>query len=193
MATEEAEYATIQQEGDFELRAYAPQIVAEVVVNDSFSSAGNSAFRPLFRYISGDNTAKTEIAMTSPVSQVANSQEIAMTSPVGQRASGDGWAVSFMMPAEFTMDTIPTPDNPAVSIRQIPAHHMAAVRYSGRWSEKNYQSHLQELRDWAQAQGLEVTGEPVFARYNAPFTPWFLRRNEILLPVDDQGLMAPVE
>lgn len=183
MATEEAEYELLQQDGDFELRDYAPQIVAETVVSGSFSRAGNSAFRPLFNYISGDNTAQAEIAMTAPVSQTASGQDIAMTSPVGQRASGDDWVISFMMPAEFTMDTIPTPADPAISLREIPAHRTAAIRYSGFWSEKRYQSHLDELRSWAEAQDLTVIGDPVFARYNGPFTPWFMRRNEILLPV----------
>ncbi len=185
MATEEAEYEVVQQDGDFELRDYAPQIVAEVIVSGSFSGAGNSAFRPLFNYISGDNTVQAKIAMTAPVSQTAESQDIAMTSPVGQRASGDDWVISFMMPAEFTMDSIPKPSNPAVKLREIPAHRMAAVRYSGRWTEKRYQSHLESLMGWVDAEGLAVSGEPVFARYNGPFTPWFMRRNEILLPVGD--------
>jgi len=183
MATEEAEYVLVQQDGGFELRDYAPQVVAETVVSGSFSRAGNSAFRPLFNYISGDNTVQAEIAMTAPVSQTASSQDIAMTSPVGQRASGDDWVISFMMPAKFTMDTIPKPTNPAISLREIPAHRAAAIRYSGRWTEKRYQSHLGELRGWVEAQDLTVTCDPVFARYNGPFTPWFMRRNEILLPV----------
>lgn len=183
MATEEAKYDVVRQDGDFELRDYAPQVVAEVVVSGSFSSAGNSAFRPLFNYISGDNTVQASIAMTAPVSQTTQSQDIAMTSPVGQRASGDDWVISFMMPAEYTMETIPRPTNPAVKLREIPAHRMAAIRYSGRWTEKRCQSNLEALRTWAETKGLGVRGEPVFARYNGPFTPWFLRRNEILLPV----------
>ena len=183
MATEEAEYELVRQDGKFELRDYAPQVVAETVVSGSFSRAGNSAFRPLFNYISGDNTVQAEIAMTAPVSQTASSQDIAMTSPVGQRASGDDWVISFMMPAKFTMDTIPKPTNPAVSLREIPANRAAAIRYSGRWTEKRYQSHLGELRGWVEGQDLTVIGDPVFARYNGPFTPWFMRRNEILLPV----------
>lgn len=183
MATEEAEYDVVQQVGKFELRDYAPQIIAEVVVSDSFSRAGNRAFRPLFNYISGDNTVQSEIAMTAPVSQTTQSRDIAMTSPVGQRASGDDWAISFMMPAEFTMDTIPRPTNPAVKLREIPAHRMAAIRYSGRWTKERYQSHLEELLAWVSEERLDVKGEPVFARYNGPLTPWFMRRNEILLPV----------
>ncbi len=183
MATEEAEYDVVQQDGDFELRDYAPQVVAEVVVSGSFSRAGNSAFRPLFNYISGDNTVQAKIAMTAPVSQTAHSQDIAMTAPVGQRASGDDWVVSFMMPAKFNMDTIPKPTDPEVKLREIPAHRMAVVRYSGRWTKKRYQSHLEALLTWVSAKDLAARGEPVFARYNGPFTPWFMRRNEILLPV----------
>ena len=183
MATEEAEYDVVQQDGHFELRDYAPQVVAEVLVSGSFSRAGNGAFRPLFNYISGDNTVQAKIAMTAPVSQTTPSQDIAMTSPVGQRASGDDWVISFMMPAQYTMETIPRPTNPAVKLREIPAHRMASVRYSGRWTEKRYQTHLEALLSWVEAQGLAVSGEPVFARYNGPFSPWFMRRNEILLPV----------
>ena len=183
MATEEAEYELVRQDGDFELRDYAPQLVAETLVSGSFSRAGNRAFRPLFNYISGDNAVQAEIAMTAPVSQTALGEEIAMTSPVGQRASGDDWVISFMMPAQYTMDTIPTPTDPAVKLREIPAHRMAVISYSGRWTEKRYQSHLDELMGWTEAQNLAVTGAPVFARYNGPFTPWFMRRNEILLPV----------
>ena len=183
MATEEAEYEVVRKDGDFELRDYAPQVVAEVVVSGSFSSAGNRAFRPLFNYISGENAVQGEIAMTAPVSQTKQSRKIAMTSPVGQRASGTDWVISFVMPAKFTMDTIPRPTDPAVELREIPAHRMAAVRYSGRWTEERYRSHLKALLDWVEANDLAANGEPVFARYNGPFTPWFMRRNEILLPV----------
>ena len=106
-----------------------------------------------------------------------------MTSPVGQRASGDDWVISFMMPAKFTMDTISKSTNPAVKLREIPAHRMAAIRYSGRWTEKRYQSHLEALLAWIEAKRLDMKGEPVFARYNGPFTPRFMRHNEILPPV----------
>jgi len=183
MATEEAEFALVEQQDNFEIRDYAPQIVAEVVVQDDFEDAGNQAFRKLFNYISGDNTASEKIAMTSPVSQEARSEKIAMTSPVSQSARGEDWAVSFMMPAKYTTETIPQPTDPDVVMRAIPAHRMAVIRFSGRWTDSNYQEHLAELSSWVETQGLEVTGEPVWARYNPPFTPWFMRRNEILLPV----------
>jgi len=182
-ATEEAKYSVISQSGDFEIREYEASIVAETLVEDEFEDAGSRAFRKLFNYISGDNSKQDKIAMTSPVSQEKRSEKIAMTSPVGQRQSGNGWAVAFMMPASYTMETIPVPDDPAVVIRPIPAYRAAAVRYSGTWSEKNYRKQLERLRQWMQVNDLQANGQPVWARYDPPFKPWFMRRNEILIPL----------
>ena len=181
LAAEEAEYKVALQQDEFEVRDYAPSIVAEVVVSGGFEDASSAAFRKLFNYISGDNTRRDKIAMTAPVSQKREAEKIAMTSPVGQRAAGQGWAVSFMMPAAYTMETIPVPVDPAVVLREIPAYRAAAVRYSGGWSAERYQKHLAQLQDWIERNGWEVVGEPVWARYDAPFTPWFMRRNEILV------------
>jgi effector-binding domain-containing protein len=86
--------------------------------------------------------------------------------------------------ASYTLETLPAPNDPAVSLRQVPARYMAAVRYSGFWSEKAYNSNLDELSSWMAQQGLKAVGEPIWARYNPPFMPWFLRRNEILVPVE---------
>ncbi len=183
MAVEEAKYTVERKQEQLEVREYEPSIVAEVIVNGDFEAASGKAFRTLFNYISGDNTGRDEIAMTAPVSQTPASQKIAMTSPVGQRKSDQGWAVSFMMPASFTMDTIPLPADPTVALREIPAHRAAAIRYSGTWSVKAYNKQLSELLEWMESENLAATGEPVWARYNAPFTPWFMRRNEILIPI----------
>jgi hypothetical protein len=183
MAAEEAKYSVSVKQDDLEVREYEPSIVAEVIVIDDFEDASGAAFRKLFNYISGDNTKRSKIAMTSPVSQKAESEKIAMTSPVGQRKAEQGWAVSFMMPASYTMDTIPVPDNPEVVLREVPAYRAAAIRYSGRWTEKSFKKHLALLREWIATENFEVVGEPVWARYNAPFTPWFARRNEILIPI----------
>jgi hypothetical protein len=183
MAIEEAKYSVIEQAGDIELREYSSSIVAETRVEDDFEDAGSRAFRPLFKYISGDNETNDEIAMTSPVSQQKASEKIAMTAPVSQQASDDGWVVSFMMPASYTMSTIPKPTNPDVRIREIPAFRAVAIRFSGRWTEKNYREHLGELKAWIEQNELIVTGEPIWARYDPPFKPWFMRRNEILIPV----------
>jgi len=183
MAVEEAKYSVSEKQDRHEIREYAPAIVAEVIVYDDFENASGVAFRKLFNYISGKNTAREKIAMTAPVAQKPQPEKIAMTSPVAQRKSGQGWAVSFMMPASYTMATLPVPDDPSVVLREVPAHRAAAIRYSGSWTERSYQQQYALLQEWIKAKNLEVTGEPVWARYNAPFTPWFMRRNEILVPV----------
>ena len=191
LAIEEAEYRVVLSDGDFEIREYEPSIVAETVVDDDFEGAGNSAFRKLFGYIDGDNVKREEISMTAPVSQV-QSEKIAMTSPVAQQAAEGGWAVSFMMPSSYTMETIPQPRDESVVIRKIPAYRAAAIRYSGFWSEKKYHEHLEKLNDWIDTNGYKRLGEPVWARYDAPFKPWFMRRNEILIPVSETR-SAPIE
>lgn len=182
-AVEEAEYSVLKKDGAMELRAYAPSLIAETRVDADFEDAGSRAFRKLFRYIDGDNVAQQEIAMTAPVSQAPAAEKIAMTAPVGQRSQDGGWVVSFMMPASYTMDTIPQPSDPSVQLRAVPAYRAAVIRYSGFWSEKGYQERLQELRSWIAAQNLEAAGDPVWARYDPPFKPWFMRRNEIVIPV----------
>ena len=183
MGTEEAAYTVEKTEGEFQVRQYAPQVVAETLVEAGLEDAGNQAFRVLFRYISGENRTRSKIAMTAPVGQQRQGEKIAMTAPVSQERAGDRWAVSFMMPSNQTLATLPEPADSKVSLRAVPARRMAVVRYSGVWSQDQYDRHLKGLRDWAAAQGLKVEGEPVWARYNPPFTLWFLRRNEIWLPV----------
>jgi effector-binding domain-containing protein len=183
MAIEEAAYTVIKKEDVFEVRDYAPHVVAEVVVSGTLEEAGDTAFEPLFNYISGDNKSRSTLAMTAPVSQAAKSEKIAMTAPVAQQQRQDKWVVSFMMPATYTLDTLPTPDDANVGLRAVPAHRVAAVRYSGFWSEKNYLKNKKALEAWIQKNNFTVVGDPVWARYNPPFKPWFLRRNEILIPI----------
>jgi len=186
-ATEEARYTVEQQDGPVEVRRYAPQVVAEVRIDGRMEDAGNKAFQPLFRYISGNNRAKAKIAMTSPVGQEkAPGEKITMTAPVGQQAANGAWAVTFMMPARYNLDTLPEPLDERVRLREVPGRRMAAIRYSGRWTRRRYDLHLAKLRKWLEEQGLVASGEPVWARYNPPFTPSFLRRNEILIPLRDE-------
>ena len=183
MAVEEAAYSVAVQEGRFEIRDYAPQVIAQVVVEASLEAAGNQAFKPLFDYISGDNRTNQEIAMTAPVAQQSAGEKIAMTAPVSQQRSGNEWIVSFMMPAGRTLHNLPVPTDPKVKLREVPARRVAAVRYSGFWSEKRYERHKGELEAWLNEKQLTRTGKPIWARYDPPFKPWFMRRNEILIPV----------
>lgn len=184
-AVEEPRFDVEQRDGDFELRLYAPHLIAETRVDAAFDDAGNEAFRRLFRYISGDNRGSRKIAMTAPVvQQDADGRKIAMTAPVRQEGdAASGFRVAFIVPAEFTRDTVPEPTDPQVKIREVPAQRMAVVKYSGRWTEKNYREHEAKLLTWIAGRGLAVTGPPVYARYNAPFVPWPMRRNEVMMPV----------
>jgi len=187
MAIEEPRFEVLEQDGAFELRDYAPYLVAETRVEADFESAGNLAFQPLFRYISGDNTAQQKIAMTAPVTQSrsdSRGEKIQMTAPVAQQADGTGYRVAFIVPAKYTVDTVPKPSDPTVQIRAVPARLVAVWRYSGRWTAANYQEHEAELRREIGARDLKVTGDPILARYNPPFMPSFLRRNEVLIPVE---------
>ena len=185
-SVKQAVYTVERTDGDFQVRRYAPQVVAETVVDGTLEEAGNKAFRPLFNYISGANRSKGKIAMTAPVAQQRAGEKIAMTAPVGQEAVSNQWAITFMMPPHFTMETLPAPTDEKVRLRAIPARRMAAVQYSGTWSRQRYERNLARLREWMKAQGLAAAGDPVWARYNAPFTPWFLRRNEVLVPLPVQ-------
>jgi effector-binding domain-containing protein len=184
MAIEEATYNIVRKEDKFEIRDYAPHIQAETAVEGDLESAGNKAFNKLFGYISGANRSRAKVAMTAPVAQEPEGEKIEMTAPVGQQRVQEKWVVSFMMPASYSMETLPKPDDPEVTLRLVPARRMAVVRYSGFWSEQNYLRYKFELESWINERGLTILGEPVWARYNPPFTPWFMRRNEILIPVD---------
>ena len=184
VAIEEVPYILIEQNGEFSLREYPPHIVAETTVDGTFDQVGSEGFRRLVAYINGENRKKQSIAMTAPVNQEAQSEKIAMTAPVNQERMGDSWRITFVMPAKYALDTLPAPIDSRVSIRQEPKRLIAVVRYSGTWSRKRYIKHEKQLMEWIKNRGFKQTSEPVWARYNPPFMPWFLRRNEVLIPVD---------
>jgi len=184
MAIEEVSYTVLEKGKDFELRHYEPYIVAETLVEGDFSEVGNEGFRRLFAYISGNNRSRQSIAMTAPVSQVADSEKIAMTAPVNQQEQDGKWRITFTMPAQYTLATLPEPLDQRVVLRQVPGKLMAALKYSGTWSRSRYEEKKALLEKALQEHDLMPLGEPVFARYNPPFMPWFLRRNEVLMPVE---------
>lgn len=184
MAIEEARFIVLEKDKEFELRQYEPQIVAETFVEGDFEEVGNQGFRRLFSYISGNNRKTQSIPMTAPVTQEAKGVEITMTAPVGQERVGEKWRITFLMPSQFTMEMLPIPLDPNIRLKIIPGRLMATIRYSGTWSKKNFQANETQLLTWIVQHGLKPGGEPVWARYNSPFTPWFMRRNEILIPVE---------
>jgi len=183
VAVEEVKYRVLESSGDFELRQYESSLGAETTVEGDFHEVGNEGFRRLFDYISGKNRKKQSIPMTAPVSQEASSEKIPMTAPVNQEKVGGAWRITFLMPSAFTMETLPEPLDSRVKLVKIPGRLMAALNYSGTWSRERYEEKEQRLKELIRQRGLKIEGEPVFARYNPPFMPWFLRRNEVLIPV----------
>lgn len=180
-AIEEPAFTVVRELDGFEIREYAPYLVAEVLVPGPSEEAGNQGFRILAGYIFGKNQGERRIAMTAPVTQTPAPAKIAMTAPVTQRATDAGYIVQFAMPAEYTLDTLPLPLDPQIKLRQFGGGQFAVIRYSGTWSARNYQEHLAKLERGIAAAGLRTSGEPIYSRYNAPFVPWFMRRNEIWL------------
>ena len=181
---EKAKYEVIEKEGKFEVRQYQPQIIAETIVESDFDEAGNLAFRRLFDYISGENRKRESIAMTAPVNQKTGPEKIAMTAPVNQQELEGRYSVSFLMPSKYTMETLPEPLDSNVGLRQIPARKIAAIRYSGSWSRKKYETNKALLEEFTKKKGLQITGQDIFAKYDPPFQIWFLKRNEVLFPVE---------
>jgi hypothetical protein len=183
MAIEQPVYRVVDQQDNLEIRQYDPYIVAETRVEGAFGDAGNEGFMRLLRYITGANQSRTEIGMTAPVEQRAEGEKIAMTAPVAQVNDGAGHWVSFMMPSQFSLETLPQPTDTRIRLRVVPAQTMAVVRYSGFWSETRYRKEEARLREFMAGRGVAAAGEARFARYNPPFTPPFMRRNEILIPL----------
>jgi hypothetical protein len=181
MATEEPSYEVVQQLDGAEVRQYAPYVVAQVLVSGPAEEAGNQAFPILAGYIFGKNKGATKFEMTAPVTQAAVPVKLEMTAPVTQAAAPGGYLVQFVLPKGVTLATAPEPIDPRVQLRDVPGSRVAVIRYSGFWSQANFDEHLATLEAALRAAQLPWTGQPTLSRYNAPFTPWFMRRNEIWL------------
>ena len=184
MATEEPSYTSILQEAPFEIREYPALIAAEVTVSGERSEAVSAGFRLLAGYIFGGNTRKQSIAMTAPVIQNESPYEkIAMTAPVMQSADPSGWIIRFIMPASYTLETLPMPNDPKVRLMPLPPKRVAVVRFSGLVDDNDVEQQTTVLRAFVAKQKLTTVGTPSLARYDPPWTLWFLRRNEIMLEV----------
>ncbi|KKJ93415.1 heme-binding protein [Micromonospora sp. HK10] len=186
--TERQPYRMLARHPGFELRRYPAHLVAEVRVDGSFTAAGNAAFRPLARYLGGANRSRGELSVTAPGGPApAGSERIAMTAPVVQEEGDrpDCWLVRFVLPAGSTPATLPEPVDPRITIRELPEELAAAMRFSGRWTDRTFARRATALGRAVIAAGLRPTGAVRYARFDPPWTPWFLRRNEVVLPVAD--------
>lgn len=184
MATEEPPFLVTLRDGAFEVRDYPALLAAEVSVRGSRDEASNAGFRLLAGYIFGGNTRRQSIAMTAPVvQQRSGSETIAMTAPVTQTGSGDAWIVRFVMPAGYSLDTLPTPNDPRVRLVTVPPQRFAVVRFSGLARPAEVESRTADLRAFMARQQLGGGGPASLARYDPPWTPWLMRRNEVWLPI----------
>lgn len=191
MANEEPRYEVLKTSERFELREYAPMLLAEVQVTADFDDVGSQSFRSLFGYISEDDRPQGEIAMTVPVLQQPltnderGAEESAMNQPGDeQNPRLSSYRFAFVMPPEYNLDDLPKPADGKILLRSVPSRVMAARSYSGTWSEQLYRENEQILREALQQAELKTIGTPIFARYNAPFSLWFMRRNEVLIEVE---------
>lgn len=183
MATAEPTFAVSLKHGEFEVRDYAPVVVAEVTVTGDRTEAAEKGFRLLADYIFGNNTRRQKIAMTAPVMQSPGSETIAMTAPL-LLTGGDGtWVIRFFMPRGSTLETLPRPNNSQVQLHAVAAARVAVVRFSGLARQDDVAERTLALTRFVAAQRLTPTGSPSLAQYDPPWTLWFMRRNEIMIPV----------
>lgn len=191
MAIEEPSYTVLSQVEDFELRRYDEQVVAQTWVSGDQDTASRQGFKILADYIFGNNTApsgeSSKISMTAPVTMQSDnlngqaSQKIAMTAPVSMQQNNGKWRVQFTMPSQYTMQTLPKPNNPDVKIVQVPAQTYGVIKFSGLAGSKKVAKKTEMLKSWMQTQKLVITGTPELARYNPPWTLPFMRRNEVMM------------
>jgi len=187
MATEEPKFEILEQEDDFQVRLYEPMIIAEVRVEGSLDEASSKGFRLIAAYIFGENSSRQgeaeTIEMTAPVTMSRSAEKIAMTAPVTMQQEEKSYRMHFVMPSSYTLETLPTPNNPKVSLREIPAQKFAVLQFSWLAREDTVTEKTALLQQWMKSRGLQATATAQLARYNPPWTLPFLRRNEILVPI----------
>ncbi|MEQ1511698.1 MAG: heme-binding protein [Lysobacteraceae bacterium] len=185
MATEEPAFTTVIDEDAFQVRQYPALAVAETRVKGERRDAASAGFRILAGYIFGGNTRRESIAMTAPVVQSPpTSEKIAMTAPVSQTAVAGTWVVRFTMPAGYTLDTLPKPNDPRVVLSVAPPTRVAVIRFSGWAGDRDFERKRAELERWMAKRDLRAIGPASLAQYNPPWTLGPLRRNEVMLPVE---------
>ena len=182
---EQAKYEVVSSQGDIEVRLYAPMIVAEAEVNDDRNVAINEGFRIIADYIFGNNISKKNVAMTTPVLQ-QQSEKIAMTAPVTQEGNRSQWKLRFVMPASYTMATLPKPNNDVVKLIKMPGKRFAVIRFSGMAGEVSLKDHTEELNNFITGKNLSALSQPSYAFYNPPWTLPFLRHNEVMIEIPSE-------
>jgi DNA gyrase inhibitor GyrI len=166
MANEQPDYTVIKKDNEFEIRQYTNFLTATVETEGERDEAIGKGFRILFKYISGENN---------------NKESISMTVPVMQKSTGNNkWNVSFVVPKKFNLQNVPQPDNQSVKIINNPNLKVIVITFSGVFSNENIKENEAKIRNYIKEKGLKIEEPVIYAGYNAPWTLWFLKRNEIL-------------
>ncbi|MSS74854.1 heme-binding protein [Candidatus Pacearchaeota archaeon] len=185
---EQADYTVIKKMKGYEIREYPAHIIAQTTVKGSYGESMNNGFRIVAGYIFGGNTKKESIAMTAPVVSQSGkgekiSESIAMTAPVVVTAEGESQIISFGMPRSYTLETLPTPNDPRVKIVMIPTKKYAVLQFSGYRSDARVKKMQEKLASSLVRDGVSTEGSTAYAGYNAPWTPPWMNRNEVLVEV----------
>ncbi len=185
MSIEQPAYETIKKDGDYEIRRYNGHILAEVEEKGDMDLALNRGFMALFNYITGHNKTRAKVPMTAPVTEeIAGPEKIPMTAPVTTEMRGEGvYRVAFVMPARYTPDTLPQPDNEDIHFKEVPDHNVAVIRFSGHSHEPRVMDKIRLLEGWLKVNGLTPRSKFRLARYDPPWVPGFMRRNEVMVDV----------
>lgn len=183
MAVEEPAFQTVMQDGAFEVRDYPALTVAEVTVTGGQKEAASKGFRLLAGYIFGGNARRQSIAMTAPVTQQQTGANLATTATTTQTSTEGEWVVRFTMPQSHSLETLPEPADSRVHLRAAPPARFAVVRFSGIARPESVAARTAELSAWMQGRQLRDAGPPSLAQYDPPWTLWFLRRNEVMIPI----------
>lgn len=181
---EEPSFEVLREEGAIQIRLYPSTVIAQTIVTGNYDGSSSIAFKRLAGYIFGGNKTKEDISMKAPVVQQQESTKIAMTAPVLQQSEGGNWTMSFVMPAAYSLETLPEPLDRQVTLLEVPGKTVASLRYSGRLNETNIGARSDELLDWLKTNGYRVTSGPRSAAYDPPWTIPFLRRNEVQFDVE---------
>jgi len=183
---EEPRYKVVKTYDEIEIRDYSGMIVAEVITNGDKDKSINQGFRILADFIFGNNVPAEKLSMTIPVTQQQDKQTVAMTAPVTQQPAQDGsWKIRFTMPSEYTMKTLPKPKDDRIKLIQIEPYKAAVIRFSGTSREKNSTEHKEKLEAFMMQEKLIAAENVTYAYYNPPWTPWFMKRNEVIIPLKD--------
>ncbi|NTW10089.1 MAG: heme-binding protein [Chlorobiaceae bacterium] len=180
----EPPYKALAGEGEYEVRQYAAMVVAETIVEGEYGRTSGTAFSRLAGYIFGKNRSKVKLSMTAPVLQEQAGENIGMTSPVLQEKKGTAWVMAFVMPEGSTLESLPEPLDPSVTLRALTARKVGVIRYTGLHTESNLESNAAKLALWLESKGFRMVSRPRAASYDPPWTIPFMRRNEVHIDLE---------